>query len=329
MFNIDDFDVSTLTAAIEDIPYVPGRIGSLGWFQAEGIQTTTVQIERRDKKLSLVPTAPRGGVAKVAERSLGTLVPINTVHLPQRRAIIADELQNARAFGSEDATKAAMQVIANYQATMRRNIDATFEHMRIGAVKGQVIDADGSTVLADFFNTFGLSKSTKDINLGSAATKMLKACMELHDMVEDKLGGKSFTGVRVICGRTFFQNLVENAAVKESYKEYMGSEMLRKDSRGGFVFGDIIWEQYRGTVNGQKFVEDNKAYLVPEGVSDMFLARFAPADYNETVNTMGLPYYSKMWALQGDKGYELETQSNPIFINTDPSAVIELTDTTS
>jgi len=329
MFNIDDFDVSTLTAAIEDIPHIPGRIGELGLFQPEGIATTTVQVEKIGRKLSLVPTAPRGAPGNVTSRELATLTPINTVHLPQRRSIIADELQNARTFGSDDNTKAAEQVIRNYQAAQKRNLDATFEHMRIGAIKGILVDADGSTPLTNYFTAFGLSQTTQSINLGAPATKMLATCMGLHDTIDSKLGGKSFGGVRVFCGQTFFRNLVENAAVKESYKEYMQAEFLRSDNRGGFRFGDITWEQYRGSVNGTKFIADNMAYLVPEGVADMFLTRFAPADYNETVNTVGLPYYSKIWPLMGDKGYELEMQSNPICINTMPEAVIALTDTTS
>ena len=105
----------------------------------------------------------------------------------------------------------------------------------------------------------------------------------------------------------------------------MNGEMLRNDPRGGFEFGGAIFEQYRGQVGGNKFIGDNEAYVIPVGVPDLFIGRFAPANYLETVNTNGLPYYSKMEPLAMNKGMALESQSNPIFLCTRPSAVIKLT----
>ena len=45
----------------------------------------------------------------------------------------------------------------------------------------------------------------------------------------------------------------------------------------------------------------------------------------ETVNTLGLPYYAKQEVMKFNKGVEIETQSNPICLNTLPEAVIKLT----
>ena len=62
----------------------------------------------------------------------------------------------------------------------------------------------------------------------------------------------------------------------------------------------------------------------PLGVPDMFLTRFAPADYLETVRGIGLPYYTKTAPMRMNKGIQLESQSNPLNINTRPDAVIRL-----
>jgi hypothetical protein len=45
----------------------------------------------------------------------------------------------------------------------------------------------------------------------------------------------------------------------------------------------------------------------------------------ETVNTMGIPYYAKQERMKYDRGVELESQSNPIMLNTLPEAVIKCT----
>ena len=86
-----------------------------------------------------------------------------------------------------------------------------------------------------------------------------------------------------------------------------------------------MWREYRGSVGGISFIGDDDAYLVPTGIADMFITRFAPADYMETVNTMGLPYYAKQEPMRMNKGIELETQSNPISLCTRPDAIVKLT----
>lgn len=57
---------------------------------------------------------------------------------------------------------------------------------------------------------------------------------------------------------------------------------------------------------------------------DFFITRFAPADYMETVNTDGLPYYTRVEPLPFGKGLEIESQSNPLHLPTRPKAIIKL-----
>jgi hypothetical protein len=48
---------------------------------------------------------------------------------------------------------------------------------------------------------------------------------------------------------------------------------------------------------------------------------FAPADYVETVNTMGKPRYVKQYTMQNDKGIHLDTQMNALNFCTRPLAL--------
>ncbi len=327
IFNNDAFGVSTLTAAIQESPYVPGRVGALGLFEAEGITTTTVQIEKNGNTLSLVESKERGAPAVVVDGDKRKMIPFNTIHLPQTATIGADAIQNVRAFGSESETEAVQTVVNTRLGKMRRNLDATIEHHKIGAIKGQIVDADGSTVLLDLFAAFGLTQQTKAMALGTATTKVRTKVLEVLDMIEDELGAAMWTGVRVLCGRTFFKDFVEHDLVKDAYARYQDGAALRDDPRGGFEFAGCIWEQYRGAVGATKFVADTEAYAFPEGVPEMFITRYAPADYMEAVNTNGLPYYAKQEPMPFNKGIALEAQSNPICLCTRPKAVIKLTRT--
>jgi hypothetical protein len=324
IFNDDAFSLVSMTKAITETPYQPGRIGELGWFSTEGISTTSVMIERTGSTLSLVPTAARGAPGKPIHGDKAKLVSIPSVHLPQRATISADEVQNIRTFGSETEVESVQNVVNKRLVKMRRDIDTTMEWMKVGAMKGQVVDADGTTALYNMFTLFGVTQQTKDMNLDSDTTKVRNMVVDAKRMVEAELGGLSYRSLRVLCSPEFFDSFVAHPGVEAAYNRWNDGQFLREDQRMGFGFGGVYWEEYRGSVSGQQFIEANSAYLVPEGVPDMFVGFFAPADYMETANTMGLPYYAKQERMRMDKGVEVESQSNPIMLNTRPRAVVRL-----
>jgi len=65
---------------------------------------------------------------------------------------------------------------------------------------------------------------------------------------------------------------------------------------------------------------------VPEGTS-IFQTAFAPADFLEAVNTVGLPIYVKQAPDPSglNRFVRLHSQSNPLALNTRPRAVVKLT----
>lgn len=326
IFNNDAFSVASLTKAINEQPHVPGRIGALGLFSEEGIVSTSIQVEKVGEALSLVPAGERGSPAVAVGGDKRQLVSFSAIHLPQRSTILADAVQNVRAFGSETELETVQSVVNQRLAKQRRRLDATIEFQRMGAIKGLIVDADGSTELVNLFTQFGVTQQVQDMDLGGATDPRVNA-MAAKRKVEDALGNGMYTSLRAFCSAGFFDALISDADIKEAYNRWMDGEFLRNDPRGGFYFGGIYWEEYRGKVGGVDFVADGQAFLVPEGVPDLFVTSFAPADYMETVNTIGLPYYAKQEELRMGKGVDLESQSNPISICTRPRAVVKLTAT--
>ena len=324
IFEDDAFSVSSLTAAINEQEYLPGRISSLGLFREEGISTLTVQIEKDGDTLALVPSGERGTSGLVVGGTKRTLIPFNTVHLPERFTIKADEIQGIRAFGTRSELQAVQDVVNKRLAKARRQLDATHEFQRMGALNGQVLDADGKTVLLDIYKSFGVNRQKLQMGLNSPDTELRVKCGEALDMQEEALGSVTSSGSRAMCGKNFWNKLIVHKSVKETYLNTMQAASLRGDAREAFEFGGIVWERYRGKVAGVAFVHDDKALLVPEGVPDLYISSFAPADYMETVNTQGIPYYSKIEPLPFNKGVAGEAQSNPLHLCTRPRAQILL-----
>jgi Phage major capsid protein E len=54
------------------------------------------------------------------------------------------KVQNVRAFGSESMLDGVQAVVKQRLSEMATKMDATLEHLRIGTIKGQILDANGS-----------------------------------------------------------------------------------------------------------------------------------------------------------------------------------------
>lgn len=327
VFNSDAFSMQQLTAAINKIDYKPGRLGEMGLFDERGVMTTTVYVEEQEGSLKLINTTARGAPAPkrgTKDRNVRSFI---VPHIPYEDTIRADEVQGIRSFGSETEMQAVQSVVNDRLSDMASDMDATLEYHRIGALKGEILDADGSTIY-NLFTEFGVSQQTKNFALGTDSTDVRKKCVETRRMIEDTLGGVPFTTIRAVCGRTFFDKLVGHPNVKDAYDRFQEGAALRGDlGRNGrvFEFGGIMFEEYRGEVGGTKYVADGEAYIFASD-ANIFITRFAPADFNETVNTMGLPRYVRQQLMDFNRGIELHAQTNPLNLCTRPRSVIKATE---
>ena len=324
IFQDEAFSVPRLTAAINEQPYVPGRIGELSLFSEEGVPTLEVQIEYDGTTLGLVSAKPRGGVGQAVVLGPRKLIPFNTVHLPQRSTMLADEIQGIRAFGSMSEMEVASSRVAKYLAKHRIQLDMTHEYQRIGAIKGQILDADGETVLLDVYQSFGIDQASFPMEMHIATTIVRDKCDDVLDLIEDALGATPTRGARSFCGREFWRSLISHKSVRETYLNTAQAAELRGKVPDSFELGGITFERYRGSMKGVPYVPTDEALVFPEGVPDFFITRFAPGDYLETVNTDGLPYYSRVEPLDYGKGLGIESQSNPLHLPTRPKAIIRL-----
>lgn len=333
IFNSDPFSLVSLTDSINKVPFIPGYLGSIGLFQEVGISTTTVMIEEEDGVLYLVENRPRGASPQQNQTSKRKARSLACTHLPTGDRVKADEIQGVREFGSQDQAKAIINVVNSRLMTMSNSLDATLEHLRIGAIKGQILDSDGSTVIYNLFTEFGVSQETEiDFDLDNAsavAGAVRKNCAKVVRLMAKNLGAAPLLGVGCLCGDAFFDDLVNNPEVRETYLNQQAANELRNAyisgglSFGSFNFGGIQFVNYRGSVGAVDYINTDKAHFFPIGVPGLFKTYFGPANYIETVNTLGLPKYAKVSPdAQFQKWVDLEAQSNPLPICTRPKALI-------
>jgi hypothetical protein len=332
VFNTNAFNAVELTRAINVVPNMYGRLRELNIFPGKGVTTTTVSIEIKNGVLFLLPTAPRGAPAGENIQGKRSLKSFTVPHIPHDDVVLPEEVQNVRAFGTDNQLEGVQNVVNDKLATMRNKHAITLEHLRAGALKGIVLDADGSTIL-NLFTDFGVAEKTVDFDLDNAATDVQAKCMEVVRHIEDNLLGDVMTGVRAFCSPEFFDAFTGHPKVTEAFKYFSSQQdLLRRDTRKGFAFKDILWEEYRGsaghraadgTVTQRKFIPTDHVRFVPEGTQESFNTFFAPADFMEAVNTPGLEVYAKQEPRKFNRGIDIHTQSNPLPLCMRPATLVK------
>jgi hypothetical protein len=277
--------------------------------------------------LNLLPTMPIGAPGSLGTQGKRRVRSFVIPHIPHDDVVLPEEVQGIRSFGSENEVEALSNLIARKLQNMRNKHAITLEHLRMGALKGVILDADGST-LYDLYSEFGISPKAVNFALTTNTTEVLLKVLEVKRHIEDNLKGEFMTGIMCLCSQGFFDALTTHAKVKEAYARWQQGQILFSDNRTNFSFGGIVFEEYRGQAtdaagNVRKFVADDEAHFFPLGTAMTFRTHFAPADFNETANTLGLPLYAKQEPRKFGRGTDLHTQSNPLPVCLRPEVLVK------
>lgn len=324
----DPFSLESLTAAVNSEPGRPGQISASGLFSEDGVTTTIVSIEMREGKLGLVEPSARGGSGETVDDEDRKKVPFEIPHYQRNDSILADEVQNVRAFGTENQLEVIEDRVNRKAQRHSSDLTMTLEHQRVGAIKGIVTSKSGG-VLVNLYNAFGIAvPAAVPLELDVDATDVSSLWQDVIYSIEDDLD-EPYSGIKVYTGRDFHRYLWRHKSVRDTFLYNSGAEVLRRDVPDVYTWGGATWERYKTgakatTDLGAAYIAPTEARVVIEGVPDLFISRFAPADYNETVNTKGIPFYSRAIEKRNGKGYDLEVQMNAVSLCTKPKTLRKL-----
>ncbi len=323
----DVFSLVSLTKAINILPNNYGRLRELNLMPGKGVRTRTVMVEEQNGVLNLLPTKPVGAPGTKNKIGKRTVRSFTIPHIPMDDVILPDEYDSIRAFGQENATEALAGVVNNHLQTARNKFAITLEHLRMGALKGIILDSDAST-LYNLYTEFGIVQKEVDFVLGTEGTDVPAKCREVVRHIEDNLKGEVMSSVHCLVDQDFYDALISHTTVKEIYDGWAAAEQrLGGDLRKGFKLGGITFEEYRGTAtdadgNARKFIAEDYGIAFPLGTMNSFETLFAPADFLETVNTLGIELYAKQEARQFNRGIDLHMQMNPLPICYRPGVLV-------
>lgn len=328
-FDDPAFSMAELTAAINILPNNYGLINQMGLFRAQPVRTRQISIEENNGVLNLLPTKAPGSPGTVGKKGKRKLRGFSVPHIPHDDVVLPEEVQGIRAFGSEDQVQTLSDIITDHLQTMRNKHAITLEHLRMGALKGIILDSDGS-VLLDLYQEFAITPKVVSFALATATTDIKKKCLEVKRHIEKNLMGEVMEGVQTLVSPEFFDALTSHDRVKDAYQRWHEGSALRDDMRDGFPFGGLLFKEYiaeasDGDGNIRRFIAANEGHAFPVGTQETFRTYFAPADFNETVNTLGRPIYVKQESRKFERGTDIHTQSNPLPMCHRPAVLVKLT----
>lgn len=334
IFNSRPFSMVSLTTAVNKVPFSPGFLGSLNLFTPKPIRTKAAAIELKDGTLNLIPTSPRGAPIEDGERDKRNIRYFETVRIAKGHTIMADEIQDVRAFGSETEMEAVMDVVNDVfsgPTGLVAQVNYTWEHMMLGAIQGIVLDADGTTEIINWYTALGVSQPAEiDFDLDNAsptAGVLRKACDGVTRGVARALGGMWLEGrsyLMGLCGDAFWDDLNAHTEVREWQKNWPAAVGLKERTAWREMdFGGILWRNYRGSDdNSTVAIGTDKVKFVPMNVPGLFEVAQSPSESMTYVNTKGRALYSMIVRDRDrDMWVRPEVYSYPLHICTRPGAL--------
>jgi hypothetical protein len=346
VFTQDAFGLVSLTEAINDITPQYGRLGAMGLFVDEPGDQRTVAVDFDPITMQLLPQSRWGGPGVANKSSIMRTRSYSIPHFPINDQVLANDLQGRRMAGGNQAQTSQYQ-LAKRLREMKIKLEQTLEWMRLGVLKaGQVKDGQGNLIL-DIYADFGITQTTTSFALGTPTTDVMGKIAAIKRTILQNLRGELMSTMVAVVSDGFYDALVSHANVKAAFtyyqnngqnlaNDYSGASVQNPNAAGlvdqgvqGFYYGGVTWVNYTGFVTdstgaSQPLIDANAGYVFPLGTR-AFKTFYAPADYNETVNTEAVPFYAKQRPLEFDKGIEIECQQNPLPLCLKPALVQRVT----
>ena len=332
----DGFSLMNMTSSIQNIPYLPTYLGDKNIFTPKPVRTEMIAVEENNGLLSIIQTSQRG--APVTDRAMEkrTLRYFPTNRIARKATIMASSLAFIRAFGSESEFKQVADEVISVQTGLARGIALTKERMRLGAIRGIVLDADG-TVIRNWYTEFGVTAPATiafaipagtgtDTGTGAVYTNCQAVITAMMDAAKNMWLPN--TEVEALCGATFFDKLVATNETRANYRAQLTAQAtygnISQKSTGAYAtfdYAGIRFVKYRGSSDGTVAVAATEARFYPVGADpDLFQQALSPAESFAQQGQLGQDMYS-MIEVDPSGLYEfvcVHARSYPLFMCTRP-----------
>lgn len=311
---------------VERVEFKPQLLGSLNLFSPIYSRSRTIGIADRNGVLTLIPTSANGAPPEELIPQGARIRTMEAVRLAKGSTIYAIELAGVLALPFNEQTVEVADEVTSRTQQIKDDLELTWEHMRFGAVQGKVLDADGTTVLVDWYQFWGIAEPAEiNFALDVAGTDVRKKCRDLKRAMQKAAKGvwTPNTKVGALVGDGFFDLLVNHPQIKETKIGTERAPTLENiEGYSSIEIEGIVFINYRGTDDGTRIaIGSEKARFFPIGARNAFQVGWAPAsEFKPYLNKRGREYYGLVLEDKSgrDEWDRVELYSYPLFICTRP-----------
>jgi len=323
------FEIVDYTEELSIVPNSWTLLNDVGLFGEESMTTHTVTYEEQVHALGLIPDAVRGSKQYANKDEIRKIHSYSIPHFPYTDAVLPQDIQGKRAFGSSTQAETTDAAIARKLLRVQRNFDITKEAARFATLTTGNVYSPSGIVTGNFFTDYGLTQVVVDFLLGTATTDIIGKCEAVTSSMQDNVvSGEVITGVVAYCSPEFFAKLISHAKVQTAYQYYIANEgqmILRQRAgqngvanNGGlyreFYFGGIRFIEVRTILGaGQRMVPAQDVVFVLTCTEGTFMTYYGPANKFDYVNTVAEKAY--MWTYRDPKGESISIDAETNFIN--------------
>lgn len=331
IFNDDAFTVTSMLEPVNKMPYQPSFLAQ--FFDPDPVITDTVAVGLVNNTLRLIPTTLRGAPIEAAEPDAKNIRPFVIPRLAKGDKLRAHEIANRVPMPGQTDLQVVQPIVARKQQKLVQDTEYTFEHMRLGAIQGKLVDADGTTVLTNYWTEWGIAEPTPiDLNLDAASPVMGALGTQIRDQVVRPLiraaSGAPTTRLIGLAGDDFYDALIGHAEVRQTYLNWQAASDLRTQSPfETFRYGGVDWINYRGSDDASTItIPSDQATIFPTGVPGMF--RHVMGPFSEVLDMVGQEgrRFFPLIVRDNDRNMwvQPEIYSYPLMLNTRPDLILRV-----
>lgn len=317
------FEVVDYTQELQVIPNSWTLLNDVGLFTDESLSTHTATFEEQNFSLGLIGDAIRGSKPMASQDATRKVRSFVIPHFPQMDAILPQDIQGKRAYGSVDMAETEGAVMLRKMERIAKAHDVTLEVARFKTLTTGDLYAPNGTIAGNIFTEFGVTQKSVAFALGTTTTDVISKVEEVIAHMQDNANnGDVISSIVAYASPEFFAALISHAKVQAAYQYFTATEgqLIQRNRAGGgnglyreFQYGGIRFIEVRTVLAGQRLVPANECVFVPLGTSDTFVTYYGPANRFEYVNTLAERRY--MWSTRDAKGERIDIDSESNFLN--------------
>lgn len=314
-----------LDEILPEVEHKPDMLSNMSLFDPVYSRSSTVAVVIKGNTLNLIPTSAKGEAPAELVPEGAKLRYFGPVRLAKGSTVYASEMADVMLLPEQEQVAEVVSELQDRYQQINDDMELTREHMFLGAVQGVVYDADGTTVLYDWYDEFGVSKPTEvNFALGTQGTNVKKKCRNIKREIQKEAKGVWTSGayVAALAGDAFFDDLVAHPSLKETKLNTERAKQLENiEGYSAVEIEGILFINYRGTDDGSKLaIDTNQAKFFPVGARGAFKIGWCPCDeFKEFIGKKGQPLYPVVFD-DKDRGAwdRVELYSYPLPICTRP-----------